>query len=93
MTAQRPLWTIDTGVWTTPIDAAVHWVCRKDAHRAAPSRGGRGGLTVHEGRWAYCDGIVEDSAHEWTPTGGVRIDRLVDWARALEGWRATTVRR
>ena len=83
-TAQRSLWSSETSIRTTPIDAAVHWVCRGEAHQAAASRGGRGGLTVYRGRWAYCDGIVEDSEHEWAPTGGVAIDRLVDWARALD---------
>jgi hypothetical protein len=91
---QRPLWPLgapDERPWR--VDAAVHWVCKKDAHRAAPSRGGRGGLTVHQGRWAYCDGDVNDSEHEWTPTGGVAIDRLVDWTKAMDRFRATTIRR
>ncbi len=72
---------------------AVDWVCRKDAHRAAPSRAGRGGLTVYQGRWAYCDGAVDDDRHEWVPTGGVTIDLLIDWPKAMEPFRATTVRR
>lgn len=92
MKTQRPLWPDETAARAAPIDTAVHWVCRATAHRAAPSRGGRGGLTVHLGRWAYCDGAVEDSAHEWTPTGGVPIDRLVDWSKALDPRRARTVR-
>lgn len=70
----------------------VHWSCRKPAHRAASSRGGRGGLSVHQGRWAYCDGLTDDPAHDWVPTGGVPIGSLVDWARALEPARAHTVR-
>ena len=73
-------------------DPSIYWVCRKQSHRAAPSRGGRGGLTVHDGRWAYCDADVSDSVHEWAPTGGVTIDQLVDWAKALDPYRAHTVR-
>jgi hypothetical protein len=90
--AERSLWRIDT-MTLGPVGAAIHWSCRSEAHRAAPSRGGRGGLTVHQGRWAYCDGSVEDDQHEWTPTGGVPIDHLVDWTRAMDPYRATTIRR
>lgn len=92
MKTQRPLWPDETASRAALIDTAVHWVCRAAAHRAAPSRGGRGGLTVHLGRWAYCDGVVDDTAHEWTPTGGVPIDRLVDWSKALDPRRARTIR-
>lgn len=93
MGAQSSLWHDGAGERTWPADAAVHWVCRKESHRAAPSRGGRGGLTVHQGRWAYCDGAVDDEQHEWVPTGGVPIDRLVDRARPLDPLRGHTVRR
>ena len=90
---QRSLWHEGTTSRAQPGDAAIHWVCRKETHRLAPSRGGRGGLTVHQGRWAYCDGTVDDDRHEWAPTGGVPIDRLVDWSRALDPLRGHTVRR
>jgi hypothetical protein len=91
---QRSLWASGAPeAGSSPIDASVHWVCSSAAHRGAMSRGGRGGLTVHRGRWAYCDGLVNDDAHEWTPTGGVPIDRLIDWSKALHPLRATTIRR
>lgn len=91
---QRSLWASGSReLGASPSDAGVHWVCRTDAHRAAPSRAGRGGLTVYRGRWAYCDGAVDDDAHEWSPTGGVPIDRLIDWSKALRPLRATTIRR
>jgi hypothetical protein len=93
VTMQRPLWSVEGPRIAGAIEPTVHWTCRKDAHRAAPSRGGRGGLSVHQGRWAYCDGMVEDDEHAWTPTGGVPIDRLVDWTKAMDPFRATTVRR
>lgn len=90
---QGPLWAERDRIATTPIEAAVHWVCRAPAHRSAPSRAGRGGLTVHQGRWAYCDGDTDDDAHDWVPTGGVPIGGLIDWAKALDPLRAHTVAR
>lgn len=92
MSAQRSLWSDVSVERSGSAGAAVHWVCRRAAHRAAPSRGGRGGLTVHLGRWAYCDGAVMDNDHEWIPTGGVAIETLVDWTKALDPMRARTVR-
>lgn len=89
---QRPIWSEGFAL-PLQLDSSVHWTCRKDSHLAAPSRGGRGGLAVHKGRWAYCDGAVDDTAHEWTPTGGVPIDRLIDLPKAMDPLRATTVRR
>ena len=90
---QRPLWSVGDERRTVYGDASIHWTCRKDTHVAAPSRAGRGGLIVHKGRWAYCDGAVADPQHEWVETGGVPIDRLIDWAKVMDPWRATTVRR
>ena len=92
MSTQRPLWDNDGGARGRRLDSSVHWVCRKPSHLSAPARAGRGGLFVHEGRWAYCDGDTPDRDHEWAPTGGVSIDRLIDWARALDPWRAHTVK-
>ncbi len=91
MGVQRSLWE-DAERTGPPTEASIHWVCRSAAHRAAPSRAGRGGLCVHMGRWAYCDGQVDDAAHEWVATGGVPIDRLVDWPKAMDPLRARTVR-
>lgn len=92
MGAQRTLWPTNEGSRGVVVDAAIHYVCREPAHLAAPSRAGRGGLTAHQGRWAYCDGAVEDRDHEWVPTGGVTIDRVIDWRKAMDPMRATTVR-
>jgi hypothetical protein len=60
----------------------VSYRCVKPEHLAAPSRVGRGGLTVHERQWAYCDGLDVDEDHEWDATGGVEIERLINWAHA-----------
>src|SRR5258705_6662936 len=57
----------------------VHWVCQSSEHRALHSRHGNGGLTIHEGAWAYCDGAGADAMHNWSPTGGVALESLVRW--------------
>lgn len=56
--------------------------CEKPSHLAAPSRVGRGGLTVHQREWAYCDGLDVDEDHEWVATGGVEIEQLINWRQA-----------
>jgi hypothetical protein len=38
-----------------------------------------GGLTIHEGAWAYCDGLGSDEKHLWVATGGVPLESLVRW--------------
>ena len=57
----------------------IHWECQSPEHRALYSRHGNGGLTIHEGAWAYCDGADADDAHRWSPTGGVALESLVRW--------------
>jgi hypothetical protein len=58
----------------------VHWECQAPEHRALKSRRGNGGLTIHEGAWAYCDGAGADVGHRWSATGGVPIETLVRWS-------------
>ena len=57
----------------------VHWECQSPEHRARPSRHGNGGLTIHGGAWAYCDGAGSDDAHRWSATGGLPLESLVRW--------------
>src|SRR5437016_7469475 len=57
----------------------IHWECQSAAHRALHSRHGNGGLTIHEGSWAYCDGAGANETHRWSPTGGVALESLVRW--------------
>ena len=57
----------------------VHWECHAAEHRALRSRHGNGGLTIHDGAWAYCDGAGSDDAHRWSATGGVPLESLVRW--------------
>ena len=58
----------------------VHWECQASEHRALHSRRGNGGLTIHDGGWAYCDGAGADEGHLWTATGGVPLEALVRWS-------------
>ena len=32
-------------------------------------------VTVHEGRWAYCDSAAEDG-HDWVGSGGIPLELL-----------------
>src|SRR6267378_1539927 len=57
----------------------VHWECHSPEHRGLHSRHGNGGLTIHEGAWAYCDGAGANDAHRWSATGGVALESLVRW--------------
>src|SRR6267378_7125706 len=66
----------------------VHWECHSPDHRALHSRHGNGGLTIHEGAWAYCDGAGANEAHRWSATGGVALESLVRWT-APNGASAT----
>jgi len=73
----------------------VHWECHSPEHRVLHSRHGNGGLTIHEGAWAYCDGAGANDAHRWSPTGGVALESLVRWTAPngapVEGVRRLTV--
>jgi hypothetical protein len=55
----------------------VYYQCRDEAHQAAPSRYGIGGIVFRHGTAAYCDGLGADAQHHWVPTGGVPIESLV----------------
>jgi len=53
----------------------IEFVCITAAHR--PQRDGEHAstVTVHQGRWAYCDSPVE-AGHEWVASGGVPLELL-----------------
>ncbi len=59
----------------------IGYRCAKPSHLAAPSRIGRGGLSVHRREWAYCDGLDVDEDHEWEEAGDVGIEQLINWSR------------
>lgn len=53
----------------------IEFVCVNSAH--GPLRDGRHAstVTVHLGRWAYCDSVIE-SGHEWVESGGIPLELL-----------------
>jgi len=63
-------------------ETVIQWQCESAEHLATPSRHGIGGITIHEGGWAYCDGLDGDDKHRWVATGGVPLESVVRWGRA-----------
>ncbi len=57
--------------------AAIHYLCANPAHETGEGRPDVDRLTIHDGKWAYCPRDARASAHEWTETGGVRLEELV----------------
>ena len=53
----------------------IDFVCTAAAHR--PRRDGEHAstVTVHQGRWAYCDSPAELD-HDWVPSGGIPLEML-----------------
>ena len=62
--------------------SVVGYVCVNHAHLDCGSRRGAGGLSIHEGAWAYCDGFANDDAHDWSATGGRALAELIRWNQA-----------
>lgn len=54
----------------------IHWRCEAAGHRQCLDGRPADTLTVHEDRWAYCPMDAGAAGHEWTATGGVRIETL-----------------
>lgn len=61
----------------------VYWHCEAPDHLALRSRRGNGGLTIHDGAWAYCDGAEAGDDHRWSATGGVSLESLVRWTTPI----------
>ena len=59
----------------------IAWQCESAEHLTMRSRHGIGGITIHEGGWAYCDGLDGDDEHRWVATGGVPLESVVRWGR------------
>ena len=57
----------------------VHFRCENPAH--LPS-GGRPSdtITLVEGLWAYCPHDIRVGDHDWRPTGGVKLEELLEAA-------------
>jgi len=53
----------------------IEFVCIAAAHRPRHQGEHPSTVTVHNGRWAYCDSPADDG-HDWVTSGGVPLDRL-----------------
>jgi hypothetical protein len=53
----------------------IEFVCGAAAHRPLHDGEHASTVTVHQGRWAYCDSPREDG-HEWVASGGVPLELL-----------------
>jgi hypothetical protein len=53
----------------------IEFVCIAAAHRPRHDGQHASTVTVHLGRWAYCDSPREQD-HEWVPSGGVALELL-----------------
>jgi hypothetical protein len=67
----------------------IAWQCESAEHLAMRSRLGIGGITIHEGGWAYCDGLAGDAEHRWVATGGVPLESVVRWGHAVHSLNGT----
>jgi hypothetical protein len=53
----------------------VRYQCVAEAH-ISPDRS-TGGVTIHEGKWAYCDAPDAQTPHQWAATGGITLEHLI----------------
>jgi hypothetical protein len=53
----------------------IEFVCIAAGHRPQRSGEHASTVTVHEGRWAYCDSPVE-AGHDWVASGGIPLELL-----------------
>jgi hypothetical protein len=53
----------------------IEFVCIAAAHKPHRSGEHASTVTVHEGRWAYCDSPAEDG-HDWVASGGIPLELL-----------------
>jgi hypothetical protein len=53
----------------------IEFVCIAAAHRPHHDGQHASTVTVHLGRWAYCDSPREQE-HEWVPSGGIPLEML-----------------
>lgn len=65
----------------------IEFVCISAAHRPRHDGAHASTVTVHLGRWAYCDSPAEDG-HEWVNSGGVPLELLRIQSLPAEARRA-----
>ena len=56
----------------------VHFRCGNPAHE--PDGQPSDTVTLVEGLWAYCPYNVRADGHDWRPTGGQKIEELLEAA-------------
>ena len=61
----------------------IEFVCVAAAHKPHRSGEHASTVTVHEGRWAYCDSPAEDG-HDWVASGGIPLELLRHRCRSAE---------
>ena len=57
----------------------VHFRCKNPAHDGSDGHPSDT-VTLVEGLWAYCPRDVRVGDHDWSPTGGVKMEELLDAA-------------
>lgn len=61
-----------------PGSALVRFTCARPDHA---KRSERYTLTIHEGQWAFCGHEGPTSDHKWRPSGGAKLDALLELRR------------
>jgi hypothetical protein len=61
----------------------IEFVCIAATHKPHHTGEHASTVTVHEGRWAYCDSPVE-AGHEWVASGGIPLELLRYRSRSAE---------
>jgi len=61
----------------------IEFVCIAAAHKPHRSGEHASTVTVHEGRWEYCDSPAEDG-HDWVASGGIPLELLRYRGRSAE---------
>ncbi len=61
----------------------IEFICVTAAHKPDHSGEHASTVTVHEGRWAYCDSPAE-AGHEWVASGGIPLELLRHHLRTPE---------
>ena len=61
----------------------IEFICVAAAHKPHHSGEHASTVTVHEGRWAYCDSPAE-AGHDWVASGGIPLELLRHRGRSAE---------
>jgi hypothetical protein len=61
-------------VTADPREASIAFRCVRADHA---QRSRRLTMTIHDGRWAFCQHDGATNEHQWVPTGGVTLRELL----------------